>query len=93
MWTCERWPTLSGRCQVGGSVQCRSWGGGWLYLPPTSSTSLAPVRPSCILIDHPFPALCSLTPDWLLEPQWKPPAVHRVGGTAYLLLVIPRTLW
>ena len=68
-------------------------GGGWLYLPPTSSTSLAPVRPSCILIDHPFPALCSLTPDWLLEPQWKPPAVHRVGGTAYLLLVIPRTLW
>lgn len=36
--------------------------------PPTSSTSLAPVRPSCIPIAHPFPALCSLTPDWLLEP-------------------------
>lgn len=60
--------------------------------PPTS-TSLPPVRPSCIPIDHPFPALCSLTPDWLLESQWKPPAIHCVGGTAYLLLVIPRTLW
>lgn len=22
----------------------------------------------CIPIAHPFPALCSLTPDWLLEP-------------------------
>lgn len=71
MWTCERWPTLSGRCQVGGTVRLRSGGGGGpcspQACPPTSSTSLPRVLPSCIPIDHSFPAFCSLTPDWLLE--------------------------
>lgn len=69
MWTCERWPTLSGRCQVGGTVRLRSGGGGGPCSPGVSPhllyslpRVLPPVSP-----ETSFPAFCSLTPDWLLE--------------------------
>lgn len=63
MWTCERWPTLSGRCQVGGSVRCRSWGGGWLYFP--RRVPLPPLLSSCasFLYSHRPPFSCPLLPD------------------------------
>lgn len=92
MWTCERWPTLSGRCQVRGHCDSRFW----RAAGPQSPKFVSPPPLLSLLhflIDHPSLAFCSLTTDWLLEPRWKPTAVHCVGGTADLLLVIPRTLW
>lgn len=89
MWTCERWPTLSGRCQVRGDRDSAGEAG------PRCPKRVSP-HPLLFFLHSPAdqwsPAFCSLTPDWLLEPRWKPAAVHCIGGTTHLLLIIPRTL-
>lgn len=72
----------------------RSWGGGGPLVPKlVSPPPLLFLLHSLITVAHPSPASCSLTPDWLLEPRWKPTAVYCIGRAADLLLVIPRTLW
>lgn len=93
MWTCEGWPTLSGRCQV--SEHCidsqkldgregNSPGPG--PIPPHLLPCFSPpVDPS--------PVFSFLSPDWLLESRWKPTAVHCIRGSINLFLVISRTMW
>ena len=90
MWTCERWPTLSGRCQVTFSEAGEEMG---LWSPKLVSPPPVLLFLLHSPIDHPSLAFCFLIPDWLLEPRWKPAAVHCIRGTTDLLLVIPRTLW
>lgn len=84
MWTCERWPTLSGRCQV--SFKEAGEEGVGPQVPSTSFPLPFPRRP-------PSPCLLLPDPDRLLEPRWKPAAVHCIGGATDLLLIIPTTLW
>lgn len=90
MWTCERWPTLSGRCQVSFKEAGEELGPWFLELVSLPSLLLFLLHSS---IDYPFLAFCFLIPDRLLEPRWKSAAVHCIGGTTDLLLIIPRTLW
>ena len=44
MWTCERWPTLSGRCQVRGDCDSESQGAGGPQIVP-ACLPLSPYRP------------------------------------------------